>query len=406
MLPDCGIGLIPEAHAPTRVLTRCDRRCPCLHAVLPVTAPIDFSTQVKRYVVPDAAPGDMPVGKGAQQTMVDLRDTALATVIQVRPSALAAQASGVRVPGSCKFKTPFPAHLSSSNPARDSHLSSPSSPALDSRIRPLSQFRQMQETPALMKGKEARESLVGMLPFLEAYHPIDKCRESFGELGGLMERFWPEEEEEPAEWELFEGWEACGGEVKWEEWGSCRGSSPDQRGFSCGFWQMLHGLVLGVPDEEAQAFVQAVGEFMLHHFGCHECGEHFRRAAFSPKSGAAVASRRDLVLWMWRVHNIVNNFTAPWSDPAFPKVQWPPPSLCWQCSRDGGRPGPDGKVVWNEEQVYLFLVDFYGFIVDKDRVRHISGADGRAVSAILAARARDGRAWIRGPLGADGEGNI
>jgi len=280
---------------------------------------------VLSHAVPLTPAPELSAGaRGPQQTMVDLRDTALATATQ---------------------------------------------------------FRQMQETPALLRGAEARAALQGLLPFLARYHPIDTCRGSFAELEGLLPAIWAEGAEAPSDLRAFAEWEPCGGQVTWEEWGACKGSSPDQRGFSCGFWQMLHGIAASVRDEDAQPFVRAIGDFMLHHFGCHNCGEHFHKAALSPKSGGAVATARDAVLWMWRVHNIVNTFTAPWSDPAYPKEPWPPAGLCRQCSRNGGRPGADGKVEWNDEQVYLFLTDFYGFTVEGDRVRHISGAEGKSVSA-------------------------
>jgi len=235
----------------------------------------------------------------------------------------------------------------------------------------------MQQNRELMRGEEARKALVDFLPFLIKYHPIDKCRESFVELRALLADVWPEGAPEPTDFGAFERWRPCGDLVTWDTWGACRGSASDLRGFSCGFWQLLHGMTMGIGDDDAQPFVRAVGDFMMHLFGCHNCGEHFQKAALSPKSGALVQTGKDLVLWMWRIHNIVNNFTAPWSDPAFPKQQWPGPGLCWQCSKNGGRPDKDGRVQWIDDQVHLFLVDFYGYVLEGGQVRHISGSEGK-----------------------------
>ena len=246
------------------------------------------------------------------------------------------------------------------------------------------QFEQMQQNRELMRGEEARKALVDFLPFLIKYHPIDKCRESFVELRALLADVWPEGAPEPTDFGSFERWRPCGDLVTWDTWGACRGSASDLRGFSCGFWQLLHGMTMGIGDDDAQPFVRAVGDFMMHLFGCHNCGEHFQKAALSPKSGALVQTGKDLVLWMWRIHNIVNNFTAPWSDPAFPKQQWPGPGLCWQCSKNGGRPDKDGRVQWIDDQVHLFLVDFYGYVLEGGQVRHISGSEGKQVSAFHA----------------------
>lgn len=103
---------------------------------------------------------------------------------------------------------------------------------------------------------------------------------------------------------------------------------------------------------------------------------------------AAVKTRRDAVLWVWKAHNEVNSRLAfiekkyghsSTGDAAFPKVQWPTKSACPQCrlptlekksdergGSDGGRRtgealGPDHEEVkWNEEEVYRFLMKWYG----------------------------------------------
>lgn len=45
-------------------------------------------------------------------------------------------------------------------------------------------------------------------------------------------------------------------------------------------------------------------------------------------------------------------------DPAFPKAPWPPVSLCPACRKSTLSEGGDPQ--WNEEEVFEFLVQYYG----------------------------------------------
>lgn len=58
-------------------------------------------------------------------------------------------------------------------------------------------------------------------------------------------------------------------------------------------------------------------------------------------------------MWLWMTHNIVNKYIASKAseDPAFPKQQFPPVSLCQECRKQDGN--FDGEAVLN------FMVNYY-----------------------------------------------
>lgn len=61
----------------------------------------------------------------------------------------------------------------------------------------------------------------------------------------------------------------------------------------------------------------------------------------------------DVVLWLWRAHNVVNKRLSgdKSEDPKFLKQQFPPISICSNCRHIGGQ--------FNEEVTLKFLVDYY-----------------------------------------------
>lgn len=92
-----------------------------------------------------------------------------------------------------------------------------------------------------------------------------------------------------------------------QEWRTCRGTKPDSRGYTCGLWQLFHTMASRLPDTEnaGAVWMAAVKGFVKNYFQCSECAKHFVRHA-GGEEAAAVARKRDAVLWMWRTHNIVS----------------------------------------------------------------------------------------------------
>lgn len=76
---------------------------------------------------------------------------------------------------------------------------------------------------------------------------------------------------------------------------------------------------------------------------------------------------RDYALWLWSAHNKVNerlmkDEESPGTgDPEFPKVIWPPKQLCPSCYLNPGKTSDENsKIDWNKDEVFKFLVSYYG----------------------------------------------
>ncbi|XP_078686519.1 sulfhydryl oxidase 1-like [Branchiostoma floridae x Branchiostoma belcheri] len=149
------------------------------------------------------------------------------------------------------------------------------------------------------------------------------------------------------------------GEVRWVE---CRGSQPHGRGYSCSLWLLFHTLTVqqaAHPDgtQNPLGVLLAMRGYITALFGCQECGKNFQKEAVSMET--EVANPEDAILWLWRTHNRVNRRLHGdlSEDPQYPKVQFPPPSLCPSCHLPSQK---DSEPVWDETQVLQFLKRRYG----------------------------------------------
>lgn len=52
--------------------------------------------------------------------------------------------------------------------------------------------------------------------------------------------------------------------------------------------------------------------------------------------------------------------TQETGDPRFPKLIWPPKQLCPSCYLSQPSIRKNGTINWNEDEVYKFLVNYYG----------------------------------------------
>ncbi|GFN88377.1 sulfhydryl oxidase [Plakobranchus ocellatus] len=142
-------------------------------------------------------------------------------------------------------------------------------------------------------------------------------------------------------------------------WVSCQGSSLQYRGFPCSMWTLFHVLTVaaytqnrGQRASNPKEVLSAMQGYMKHFFGCEECSKHFLE--MSQNINLEVTSQAESVLWLWRSHNRVNKrlHGDESEDPQFPKVQFPPKSLCNTC-RD------DRSFKFREKNVLPFLIEFY-----------------------------------------------
>ncbi|WIA44355.1 hypothetical protein OEZ86_007138 [Tetradesmus obliquus] len=198
-------------------------------------------------------------------------------------------------------------------------------------------------------------------------------------------------------------------------WVACKGSKPEQRGFTCALWLLFHTTAARLADADVPLFMASQRGFAYQFFQCEVCKRHYERVSDSAEA-KAVKDRRGAVLWLWRAHNEVNGRLAKieakyghssTGDAAFPKVQWPTKSACPQCrlptlekkadergGADGGRRTGEAQaqtdeVQWNEEEVFRFLMKWYGGEPGSGNPHDAAAGGPAAAAAALAAAAAD-----------------
>eukprot|EP00441_Pelagodinium_beii_P020643 CAMPEP_0197652922 /NCGR_PEP_ID=MMETSP1338-20131121/34740_1 /TAXON_ID=43686 ORGANISM="Pelagodinium beii, Strain RCC1491" /NCGR_SAMPLE_ID=MMETSP1338 /ASSEMBLY_ACC=CAM_ASM_000754 /LENGTH=525 /DNA_ID=CAMNT_0043227891 /DNA_START=61 /DNA_END=1638 /DNA_ORIENTATION=- len=131
-------------------------------------------------------------------------------------------------------------------------------------------------------------------------------------------------------------WQLCN--VAWDDfskgWGSCRGSWPQKRGYTCGLWTLMHFTAAGSTDSTALRNTEMLRSMIREFFGCTDCRDHFAQI---PYEKSMIQSQKDMQLWWWDAHNQVNERVRKIEeegedgDPAFPKKQFPDEALCAEC---------------------------------------------------------------------------
>uniref|UniRef100_A0A061S7X1 Sulfhydryl oxidase n=1 Tax=Tetraselmis sp. GSL018 TaxID=582737 RepID=A0A061S7X1_9CHLO len=208
----------------------------------------------------------------------------------------------------------------------------------------------------LLRQEGARRALHGWVRMLAATHPVSTCRRGSQQLALKFDEVWPDGSEVPAA--ALGRFRVCGRGGGIQPWRSCKGSRPDTRGYTCGVWSLLHATAAILPEDGGRAWMEAVTGYIGNFFQCAECSRHFLIRT-KKQDSLDVATRRDAVLWLWRVHNEVNMRLEKverehgTGDPAMPKVQWPPAEVCADCRRKA-------TDEWDEDRLYDFLLRFYG----------------------------------------------
>ncbi|URD74187.1 Erv1 / Alr family [Musa troglodytarum] len=215
--------------------------------------------------------------------------------------------------------------------------------------------------------------LIKFFQILATHHPSKRCRRGIAEILLNFDDLWPSgplsisSEEAPIlqEQDILKSYSICGKEVPRHYWIFCRGSKNDTRGFSCGLWVLFHSLSVRVGDGESQSVFTAICDFIQNFFVCDDCRRHFHK--MSSSVSVPFNTTRDLSMWLWRAHNRVNERLNKeekelgTGDPRFPKIIWPPKQLCRSCYVSSSRKRRSNmKMDWNEDEVYKFLVGYYG----------------------------------------------
>ncbi|XP_019426511.1 PREDICTED: sulfhydryl oxidase 2-like isoform X2 [Lupinus angustifolius] len=239
---------------------------------------------------------------------------------------------------------------------------------------------------------ETRASLIKFLQLLVAHHPSRRCRKGSAELLVSFDDLYPTDfwsnNEQEADKGSVSNLKICGKDVPRGYWTFCRGSKNDTRGFSCGLWVLLHSLSVRIEDGESQFAFNATCDFVRNFFICEECRQHFYKMCSSVSSTFNKA--HDYALWLWSTHNKVNERLSKeesslgTGDPNFPKTIWPPKQLCPSCYL--GHDHRNNKIEWNQDEVYKFLVTYYGKTItslyNKDKIVGNNGTD-RAIEDLV-----------------------
>lgn len=242
---------------------------------------------------------------------------------------------------------------------------------------------------------DTRAPLIRFLQLLVAHHPSKRCRKGSADILVNFDYLWPSDHwsilsEEAAishENDAFKSFRICEREVPRGYWTFCRGSKNETRGFSCGLWVLLHSLSVRVEDGESQLAFTAICEFIHNFFICEECRQHFY--TMCSRVSAPLNTTRNFALWLWGAHNSVNErlmkveASLGTGDPKYPKMIWPPKSLCPSCYLSTSRKSNSTiRIDWNKDEVFKFLVRYYGKILgsmSKEKGLDDSSSDESAV---------------------------
>ncbi|XP_073007994.1 sulfhydryl oxidase 1-like isoform X1 [Typha latifolia] len=222
---------------------------------------------------------------------------------------------------------------------------------------------------------DTRAPLIKFFQLLAAHHPSKRCRMGSAKILVNFDDLWPSDHAVSSqevtilqERDTTKSHLICGKEVPRGYWIFCRGSKNETRGFSCGLWVLLHSLSVRVGDGESQLAFTTICDFIHNFFICEECRRHFY--AMCSSVSVPFNTTRDLSLWLWSAHNKVNERlmkveeALDTADPRFPKIIWPPKQLCPSCYHSPSRKSSGTtQVDWNEDEVFHFLVKYYGKIL-------------------------------------------
>lgn len=125
-----------------------------------------------------------------------------------------------------------------------------------------------------------------------------------------------------------------------ENWFHCNGSLPHYRGYPCGLWTLFHTLTVSeyqnyTKRNQGEPMVHEVLPTMVNYitnfYNCRSCREYFLR--LSEGMSAELAHANSSILWLWRVHNLVNYRLHGGlnEDPFHPKIQFPSREACPTC---------------------------------------------------------------------------
>nr|XP_018670139.1 sulfhydryl oxidase 1-like isoform X1 [Ciona intestinalis] len=139
-------------------------------------------------------------------------------------------------------------------------------------------------------------------------------------------------------------------------WVGCQSSKPSLRGYPCSLWTLFHTLTVAGYNANLQdqsLVPDTMYQYITNFFSCQECRLNFKKEiAKFPFNNAG--HKYDAVLWLWKLHNCVNerlHKNSSTEDPLFPKIQFPSMKQCIDCYTISNE--------WNEKNVAKYLVHRY-----------------------------------------------
>ncbi|VDM75223.1 unnamed protein product [Strongylus vulgaris] len=139
------------------------------------------------------------------------------------------------------------------------------------------------------------------------------------------------------------------------DWEHCKGSSGQYRGYTCGLWVTFHTLTVSAykQAEEHCEYFGYLKRYLI--FKIHDRLQATSSSASNSSLDHIVKNPEDVVMYLWRAHNIVNArlHGRDTEDPQFPKVQFPAKFLCSNCTTTGSL---------TDKQTRDFLIDYYSQI--------------------------------------------
>ena len=90
----------------------------------------------------------------------------------------------------------------------------------------------------------------------------------------------------------------------------CMGSEPKYRGYPCSLWQLFHTITVNAAkDDGSNQFSElssTIVDYVQHFFQCRHCAKNFLLKVQSISQGALPKKPKDIMMWLWRIHNMAN----------------------------------------------------------------------------------------------------
>lgn len=197
----------------------------------------------------------------------------------------------------------------------------------------------------------SRASFIQFIHLLERHHPSQRCREGSLKVLHNLPEWWPPRQA-PAN--ALKEQQLCGPGLPRGFWETCDGEG---REYNCGLWLLLHSLTVQVEDFESSFAIAAINAFVSDFYQCDHCHDHFLNTT-ARNSADSIATKKDVVLWLWRTHNKVTEVVAQEEFRVkgnSSRKLWPLEKECPACRDSSG----DVDLAWDDDAVYFYLSDFY-----------------------------------------------